>query len=577
MKKSIVFLAMFSLFLSPVYADGWLDRFDFSFREPTETYSASSIELPEQEDFEEASVEDYNSAVEYNNKAIEAMNSNDLDRAIELFENAISLSPATIGFRKNYLIALNKAKDTDKLIFQSLKVLGQNPSDHQTAYLIGVSYLNDIKDYKKAADFFSYALSYKADEPHYVSALITALDNLRKYNDNVLELLKKYTPILNDSYQYYRLGLKYLDLGNYKNSIKAFSQAKTLDTEGFSHHAFVRAAFYSGNLRGLEEIARKTIKSFPKDANINSTKRIYNSLKKIDYAFKEKIKLIIQGASSLENLHFTVRPITNFSNHQETILISAKLSSKNKTINANINTKNNGTMDIEVPKNMWSTEILLELNYHIKTKALLGFYLNDENLVNIDEYRKDPNLSLEDERIGQLCNYIDSLTLEDSDNYNTPEELFVAKAVTAIAKGLEYQENGIDESVSWALDNLDKCDCTEFSRLLSALCLRKGIPSRLVSGFLVKSELLGKDTPIGHEWCEFYVKGMGWTSVDPTLQTSMHRAYFRNLLNDQIFFEYPQKYNEGTRIGVHYTANSSDNKSDVKVDIKNSYNISYWK
>ena len=234
MKKNLLVIAIYCLSLSPVYADRWLERFNFSSKKPIEAYYASSIEIPEKEEFEEASVEDYNSAVEYNNQAIEAMNSNDLNRAIELFEQAVSLSPATQGFRKNYLIALNKAKDIDKLLLQSSIVLSQTPDDHKTAYLLGVAYLNEIKDYKKAADYFSYALNYEPDSQNYASALITALDNSGKYNDKVLELLRQYTPILNDPYQYYRLGLKYLDLCNYSEAIKAFAQAKRLDSKGMT-------------------------------------------------------------------------------------------------------------------------------------------------------------------------------------------------------------------------------------------------------------------------------------------------------------------------------------------------------
>ena len=104
--------------------------------------------------------------------------------------------------------------------------------------------------------------------------------------------------------------------------------------------------------------------------------------------------------------------------------------------------------------------------------------------------------------------------------------------------------------------------------MLAALCLQKGIPARLATGFLIRSDFLDKDTSIGHEWCEIYINSRGWTPFDATLQSTMHRAYLRNLLNDQIFFEYPSEHNN-TRIGVDYTARNSD----VKVSIENSYRV----
>ena len=227
-----------------------------------------------------------------------------------------------------------------------------------------------------------------------------------------------------------------------------------------------------------------------------------------------------------------------------------------------------GSLVINVPKSVWSPELVLELKYRIKLRALYGKYFDADDQPDINALKKDDKFSLDDNRLSQLADFIDNLSLEDSERFDSFAELFAAKASTAIAKGLQYKENGIDNSVSWALSNLDKCDCTEYSRLLAALCFKKGIPARLVTGFLIKSDYIDKDTSIGHEWCEIYVNSRGWVPFDATLQSSMNRAYLKNLLNDQIFFEYPKDY-DNTRIGVDYIARNSD----VKVAIENTYRV----
>ena len=218
---------------------------------------------------------------------------------------------------------------------------------------------------------------------------------------------------------------------------------------------------------------------------------------------------------------------------------------------------------------MWSPEIVLEIRYHINLKSQCNSYFDGGNPPDIEKLKQDPKLSLDDSRLDELLSFIDNnLTLEDSAGLDGYRDIFITKASTAVAKGLTYLENGVDNSVSWALDNLDKCDCTEFSRLLTALCLKKEIPARLVTGFLIKNEFINKETSIGHEWCEIYVDGKGWTPIDPTLQSTMHRAYNKNMLCDQIFFEYPNEH-EKTRISVDYTARNSG----VKVSIENNYKV----
>ena len=567
MKKILPALSLFCLLLSSVQAADWLNRFDISPKK-TAVFKATAINIPEAENYEESSVEDYNSAVKLNNQAIDAMNSSNFQEAVNCLKQAVSISPASNGFRKNYLIALNKAGNTKEYLKQASILLSLNPEDHQIAYGMGLVYLNNYKDYETAANYISYAISLAPEESSYVLALVSALENTGKYSDSVFEILKKNSNKFNDSYPYYLLGMKYLDKELYSNAVKTLNYGKKYDKKGYVYHAYNRAAFYGGFLEGLEPVARETINKFPNDQNIASTKRIYNSIKNSSYELKEHITLRITNASSLEELNFNVRPVKDFHNHQKVTLLSSELISKGKTINAEPTKKDEDTIVVNVPKSMWSTELALELKYRIDLKAIYGEYFDSEDRPDINALKKDEKLSLDDRRLNLLTDFVDNLTLEDSERFDSFAELYAAKASTAIAKGLQYRENSIDNSVSWALSNLDNCDCTEYSRLLAALCLKKGIPARLATGFLIRTDFIDKNTSIGHEWCEIYVHSRGWVPFDATLQSSMHRAYLKNLLNDQIFFEYPQEH-DNTRIGVDYVARNSD----VTVSIENSYRV----
>ena len=567
MKKILPVISIFCLFLSTAQASDWLSRYDITTPQ-TAIYKASQIKLPEAVQYEEPSVEDYNSAVTLNNQAIEAMNSSNFDEAVNLLKRAVSISPATQGFRKNYLVALTKAGYDKEYIEQASLQLAQDPNDHQTAYRIGLIYLNNYKDYKKAADYFSYAINLAPKETNYILALVSALENTGKYSDSVYNILQKNINLFNDSYPFYLLGLKNLDKEYYSKAVKAFGSAKRFDTKGYTYHAYNRAAFYGGYLEGLENEVKESISRFPEDKNISSSKRIYDSLKKASYNLTEHIILKISNASSLEELNFNVRLVKDFHKHQKINLLSSEIISKGKSVMAEPKPNPDGSFVINVPKSMWSPELALEIKYRIDLKALYGEYFDLDKKPDINALRKDAKFSLDDSRLSQLADYVDNFVLEDSEGFDTFAELYAAKASTAISKGLVYKENGVDNSVSWALSNPDKCDCTEYSRLLAALCLKKGIPARLATGFLIRSDFIDKDTSIGHEWCEIYVNSRGWTPFDATLQSTMHRAYLRSLLNDQIFFEYPGEH-EKTRIGVDYTARNSD----VSVSIENTYRV----
>jgi transglutaminase-like putative cysteine protease len=56
--------------------------------------------------------------------------------------------------------------------------------------------------------------------------------------------------------------------------------------------------------------------------------------------------------------------------------------------------------------------------------------------------------------------------------------------------------------------------CQDMAHLFLALCRRRGIPARYVSGWLYEP---GRDRPgESHAWCEAWIPGVGWMEFDPT-------------------------------------------------------------
>jgi hypothetical protein len=73
---------------------------------------------------------------------------------------------------------------------------------------------------------------------------------------------------------------------------------------------------------------------------------------------------------------------------------------------------------------------------------------------------------------------------------------------------LHYDELGSANPVDWILDT-GWFDCHLGSALLVALCRARGIPARLVSGYL-----LYPASPSYHYWAEAWVVGRGWVPMD---------------------------------------------------------------
>jgi len=81
-----------------------------------------------------------------------------------------------------------------------------------------------------------------------------------------------------------------------------------------------------------------------------------------------------------------------------------------------------------------------------------------------------------------------------------------------------------------SLANTGFGECGDYAALFVALSRAKGIPARPVVGYWAVS---GTDQT--HVWAEFYIEGLGWIPVDPTIgQDNQRDYYFGNMDNQRV-------------------------------------------
>jgi hypothetical protein len=73
---------------------------------------------------------------------------------------------------------------------------------------------------------------------------------------------------------------------------------------------------------------------------------------------------------------------------------------------------------------------------------------------------------------------------------------------------VHYDQLDVMPATDWVLET-GWFDCQLGSALLVALCRAKGIPARIVSGYLLYAP-----SPSPHFWAEVWVEGRGWVPLD---------------------------------------------------------------
>ncbi|RCK80579.1 MAG: hypothetical protein OZSIB_2892 [Candidatus Ozemobacter sibiricus] len=522
---------------------------------PTLTLPALPAVLPVQ-----VSVEQHNQAVHLNNQGVDALQAGRADQAVSLFEQGAQLNPGEVGLWKNLLAAQRQAERPPREIIQTaLRIMAMDPAEGMAPYAAGMAYLDQLKSPREALPFLAEAVRRQPNEPRFATALASAWDKAG-FPDQALAILKeKAAEVGDDPYPLYLLGNLLVARGEFPAAVRALRSAKAKDTEGYAHDAYLRARFAAGDLVGLDQETADALRRFPRILNRASLERILFSLQPHEYDFVEEVRVQIANPADIRTFHFVLRFPPDVPDHQKVQVKAAEIETRGRrTAVTWTGPDADGRFSFPCTESPGAT-VILRVQYRLQVVPWLGQRgpFRPTAPPDLERLRADPKLSLADPRLERL---LQRLAREPGN--------FLQNAYRAVGRGLSYRENFEDRSVAWALDHPDQCDCTEFARLLAALALKRGIPTRVITGFLVKEEFLRSETNVGHAWCEVHFRDKGWVPVDPTLGVTLDWAYFGNLLSDQIVFDYEEEGRK-SRIGVDFVSTTSD----VGVKISNTYRV----
>lgn len=508
----------------------------------------------------QVTVEQHNQAVRLNNQGVDALQAGQAGRAASLFEQGTRLNPGEVGLWKNLLAAQRQeGRQPREIIKTALRIMAMDPAEGMAPYAAGMAYLDKLKSPREALPFLAEAVRRQPNEPRFATALASAWDKAG-FPDQALAILKeKAAEVGDDPYPLYMLGNLLMARGEFPAAVRALRSARAKDTEGYAHDAYLRARFAAGDLDGLAQEATDALHRFPRIINRASLERILFSLQSHEYDFVEEVRVQIANPSDIRTFHFVLRFPPDVPDHQKVEVKAAEIETRGRRVAVTWTGPDaDGRFSFPCAESPGAT-VILRVQYRIQVVPWLGQRgpFRPASPPDLDRLRADSKLSLTDPRLERL---LQRLAREPGN--------FLQNAYRAVGRGLTYRENFEDRSVEWALDNPDQCDCTEFARLLAALALKRGIPTRVITGFLVKEEFLRGETNIGHAWCEVYFRDKGWVPVDPTLGVNLDWAYFGNLLSDQIVFDYEEEGRK-SRIGVDFVSTSSD----VRVKITNTYRV----
>jgi transglutaminase-like putative cysteine protease len=106
------------------------------------------------------------------------------------------------------------------------------------------------------------------------------------------------------------------------------------------------------------------------------------------------------------------------------------------------------------------------------------------------------------------------------------EAATVSALMAAVHGALEYASGSTTVKTTAAEALADgRGVCQDFAHLMIAACRALGLPARYVSGYLLDAR---RGSPAAsHAWCDVFVAGQGWRSLDPTQGAEQSDHYVR--------------------------------------------------
>lgn len=138
----------------------------------------------------------------------------------------------------------------------------------------------------------------------------------------------------------------------------------------------------------------------------------------------------------------------------------------------------------------------------------------------------DPNTYLRSERYIE-CD--DSAIKQLAETIKAPNAMLTVKKIyETVIDLLTYTPNAQNEIGAAGALRARKGDCNEYADLFVALCRAKGIPARVIRGYVSKSTNIPE-----HAWARVWLNELGWVRFDPTFgdqrSKKLQQKMFRTL------------------------------------------------
>lgn len=506
------------------------------------------------------SVAEYNYYVDLNNKGVESSKNNDFALAVKYYKEALKINPAAKDTWLNLLSALYKQKSNHQEIINTALIIINLFKDDTFSPIIGaLTAYYELKQPDLSIAFLQEQLRRNPDDKDaiYLYSLILYEKN---YLDHAYELVSKF--ISEHSLENVKLALiaghilakkeKYIEL------VKLLKGFLPFDEDGKLHDLYIRSRFYAGDLLNLENEILSAHRKFPNIPNKKIHENFLFRLKEREYEVTRSIIIHLPTPQNYNDIEVTFSIPLQIPDYQyvdiKNIIID---NSPYKTYSLPVSEiQRSSKPNILVVKltQPYSNKIRVSAITNVRIKpyfAQKGYY-NMEPPKLAEEIRKMSDVNFDDANLNILYNHL----------ANQPGN-FMQNAVLCIYNGLKYNRNYIDYDISWIFQNLDKCDCTEYALLLFALCIKRGLPARMVSGLLFEDNINGKEISVGHVWCEVYFKNKGWVPIDVTNFSIYKWATFGHMLSDTIVFDYFYNTQE-KKYSLSYLSSSKDENANLE-------------
>jgi|GEM_PF-865763 len=240
----------------------------------------------------------------WNNLGCAYRKSEQPDKAIEAYQQALHINPEFVGAWCNLGVAYRQSNQPDKEIEAYQQALRIDPEDSSTWLSLGVAY-NKTKQYAKEIEAFQQAARTNPESSATLSLLGMAYDNAKQYAKAIEAFQQVIRINPEDADAWYNLGMAYNETKQYAKAIEADQQAVRINPEYARKRSYAQTKYGRLEIKSIGEDEEKRLLFGSKVL----FKREYGSLsiKQVFHAGNREIVMICNseiGSGTIDSYFF---------------------------------------------------------------------------------------------------------------------------------------------------------------------------------------------------------------------------------------------------------------------------------